>query len=153
MHNTANNLFKQELNGGIPVLDSLILGGTGMLYLIPHQTCANSLIGQYPCSDLDPLCCSGCHGSCTVDLRCAAAKVASPTNTTGGGPFTTVFKQGKRYLVRLINASSESMFIFSIDNHDLTVIATDLVPIKPYKTDSIFIGIGMMSSLPRYAIL
>ncbi|GAB7354000.1 hypothetical protein MBLNU459_g4593t2 [Dothideomycetes sp. NU459] len=91
MHDTANNLFKQELNGGIPILDSILLGGT-----------ANSV----------------------------------------GGPYTTIFKKGKRYIVRLINASSESMFIFSIDNHKLIVVGTDLVPIQPYTTDSIFIGIG-----------
>lgn len=52
-------------------------------------------------------------------------------------------EKGKRYLLRLVNASAESMFIFSIDGHKLEVIATDLVPIRPYITDSIFIGIGM----------
>jgi len=40
------------------------------------------------------------------------------------------------------------MFIFSIDGHDLLVIATDLVPIEPYTTDSIFIGIGQ-----RYQVI
>lgn len=34
------------------------------------------------------------------------------------------------------------MFIFSIDDHDLEVIAADLVPIEPYITDSVFVAIG-----------
>ena len=40
------------------------------------------------------------------------------------------------------------MFIFSIDGHNLTVIETDLVPIKPYTTESLFIGIGQ-----RYEVI
>lgn len=48
----------------------------------------------------------------------------------------------KRYLLRLINASFDTTFIFSIDNHNMTVITTDFVPIKPYNTTSVLIGIG-----------
>lgn len=40
------------------------------------------------------------------------------------------------------------MFIFSIDGHRLKVISADLVPILPYETDSIFIGIGQ-----RYEVI
>lgn len=34
------------------------------------------------------------------------------------------------------------MFVFSIDNHNLTVISTDFVAIHPYTTTSVRIGIG-----------
>ena len=34
--------------------------------------------------------------------------------------------RAKRYLMRLINTSFESNFIFSIDNHILTVVSADL---------------------------
>lgn len=47
-----------------------------------------------------------------------------------------------RYLLRLINISFESMFVFSIDNHNLTVVSTDYVAIKPYNTTNVRIGIG-----------
>lgn len=40
------------------------------------------------------------------------------------------------------------MFIFSIDDHDLNVVQNDLVPIHPYKTKSIFVGIGQ-----RYEVI
>lgn len=48
----------------------------------------------------------------------------------------------KRYLLRLINTSFESTFIFSIDSHKFWVVEADFVPIKPYQTKSVLIGIG-----------
>lgn len=48
----------------------------------------------------------------------------------------------KRYLLRLINTSFESTFIFSIDSHKFWVVEADFVPIKPYRAESVLIGIG-----------
>jgi hypothetical protein len=48
----------------------------------------------------------------------------------------------KRYLLRIINTSFETQFVFSIDNHNLTVVSADFVPIQPYSTHSIMVGIG-----------
>lgn len=48
----------------------------------------------------------------------------------------------KRYLLRLINTSFGSAFIFSIDNHYLQVISTDFVPVKPFAKTSVLVGIG-----------
>jgi hypothetical protein len=53
---------------------------------------------------------------------------------TGGRP--------KRYLLRLINTSFDTTFVFSIDNHNLTVIGADFVPIYPYSNTSVLVGIG-----------
>lgn len=50
--------------------------------------------------------------------------------------------QGKKYLLRLINTSVATTFVFSIDNHNLTVMSSDFVPIEPYVTDHVTIGIG-----------
>ena len=52
------------------------------------------------------------------------------------------FQKGTRYLLRIINTAFDSTFIFSIDNHPLEVIASDFVPIKPYITDYLHVGIG-----------
>ncbi|KAL4898691.1 multicopper oxidase-domain-containing protein [Aspergillus ambiguus] len=49
---------------------------------------------------------------------------------------------GKKYLLRLINASTSTTFVFSIDDHKMTVIGTDLVPVHPHETDRVRIGIG-----------
>lgn len=50
--------------------------------------------------------------------------------------------QGKKYLLRLINAATDTAFIFSIDEHKMKVIGADLVPVEPYDMESIYIGIG-----------
>ena len=48
----------------------------------------------------------------------------------------------KRYLLRLINTSFDSTFVFSIDNHTIQIIGADFVPIHPYKNTSVLVGIG-----------
>ncbi len=53
----------------------------------------------------------------------------------------------KRYLLRIINTSFETQFVFSIDNHNLTVVTADFVPIQPYSTHSILVGIGQRYNL------
>ena len=67
---------------------------------------------------------------------------------TGGDYFRQSFEAGKKYLIRIVNGASNLHIQFSIDNHDLTVVSADFVPIKPYKTDYISIGIGQ-----RYAVI
>ncbi|KAI9653651.1 MAG: hypothetical protein M1821_006998 [Bathelium mastoideum] len=62
-------------------------------------------------------------------------------------PYTLVFEKQtdprpKRYLLRLINVSFDTTFIFSIDNHLLRVISADFVPIRNYTKSSVLIGIG-----------
>ncbi len=65
-----------------------------------------------------------------------------PSCIGGGKKFTTVFESDKKYLIRLINVAVDGQFQFSIDGHNLTVIATDLVPIEPYNTSSVLVSIG-----------
>lgn len=50
--------------------------------------------------------------------------------------------QPKRYLLRIINTSFASTFIFSIDNHLLQIVGADFVPIENYSTPSILVAIG-----------
>lgn len=62
---------------------------------------------------------------------------------TGNGTyFETTFAPKKKHVLRLINGSGGTHFIFSIDNHTMTVIENDLVPIEPYNTTALSIGIG-----------
>ncbi|KAL2055956.1 hypothetical protein ABVK25_003598 [Lepraria finkii] len=77
----------------------------------------------------------------STDRNCLPPKERKPI-------FSKVFEKGKRYLLRLVNSSTESAFVFTIDNHVLEVISTDLVPIHPFKTESIPFGIGQ-----RYAVI
>ena len=55
---------------------------------------------------------------------------------------TRLPSRAKRYLLRLINTSFDSTFIFSIDNHWLQIIGADFVPIEPYYNTSVLVGIG-----------
>ncbi|KAE8365942.1 extracellular dihydrogeodin oxidase/laccase [Aspergillus caelatus] len=72
------------------------------------------------------------------------------TNTYGslGSRFETTFDAGTRYRIRLVNAAADNHFRFMIDNHTMEVIATDFVPIHPYNTTQLSIGMGQ-----RYDII
>ena len=69
-------------------------------------------------------------------------------------PYTIIFQgpqkgqPNQKYLIRIINASFQTTFVFSIDNHILTVVEADFVPIIPYTTTSILVAIGQ-----RYDII
>lgn len=132
VHENTSVAFKEELAGGIPLADSLLLGGQG----------------NFKCSDLDPNCCNSCRPcapNSTVDLEfcCTPNPLCTQAlQQRKGSTYTKTFEKGKRYLMKLINGSAGAMFHFSIDGHDLEVVQTDLVPIVPFKTDSLFIGIG-----------
>src|SRR5579862_3946886 len=67
-------------------------------------------------------------------------KVAAETEIKG--PFRLSFQRGKRYLLRVINTSYGAGFIFSIDNHEMSVISADFVPITPYSTTALRVNIG-----------
>lgn len=54
--------------------------------------------------------------------------------TTNAGYSKFQFQSGKTHRLRLINAGAEGIQKFSIDDHVLTVIAIDFVPIVPYTT-------------------
>lgn len=68
--------------------------------------------------------------------------------TVVGSRFETNFTSGTRYRFRLVNGAADTHFRFTIDNHTMEVIASDFVPIVPYNTTSLSIGMGQ-----RYDII
>ncbi|KAF2195362.1 multicopper oxidase [Zopfia rhizophila CBS 207.26] len=96
----------------------------------------------------------------TVDsLYSYAQTQGPPTMDTGlingmneyngsGSRYEATFESGKKYLIRLINGAIDTHFKFSIDNHNITVIASDFVPITPFTTDVLDITMGQ-----RYDII
>ncbi|GAW19735.1 hypothetical protein ANO14919_092240 [Xylariales sp. No.14919] len=89
----------------------------------------------------------------TDELYSIASSAAPPTANNGlinglnvyedgGSRYQTQFESGKSYRLRLLNTAIDTMFRFGIDNHTLTVISADLVPIVPFETDTINVGIG-----------
>lgn len=105
----------------------------------------------------------------TVDeLYDSAQASGPPTLTTGlingtnvygddnstsqtGYRFNTSVTAGTSYRFRLVNAAVDTMFKFMIDNHTLTVMAMDLVPIEPFNTTVLSIGMG--TKLLTFSIL
>jgi len=51
-------------------------------------------------------------------------------------------QKGKKYLFRIINSAAQNMYSVSIDQHTMQVIAADFVPVVPYTTEWLNIGIG-----------
>ena len=72
------------------------------------------------------------------------------TNVYGdlGSRFNMTFTEGESHRIRLVNGAIDTHFKFMIDDHNLTVIAMDLVPIVPYTTTVLSIGMGQ-----RYDII
>ncbi|KAH7083608.1 laccase-1 precursor [Paraphoma chrysanthemicola] len=66
------------------------------------------------------------------------------TNTYDGAGFryNTTFVAGTSYRIRLVNGAVDTHFKFMVDNHTMTVIASDLVPITPYDTTVLDISMG-----------
>ncbi|BBH06144.1 laccase 17, partial [Prunus dulcis] len=56
-------------------------------------------------------------------------------------------KPGRTYLLRLINAALDNELFFSIANHTLTVVETDAVYIKPFKTQTVLITPGQTTNV------
>ncbi|TAQ86576.1 hypothetical protein B7494_g5097 [Chlorociboria aeruginascens] len=77
-------------------------------------------------------------------------------NFAGASPRNEKFtfksiKKGNKYLLRIINTSVDTTYIFSIDNHNFTVLTTDFVPIHPYNVSHILVGIGQRYHVVLYA--
>ncbi|KAI1340237.1 multicopper oxidase [Xylariaceae sp. FL0016] len=109
--------------------------------------------------DLGPILLSDWDHSTVDQLYTEAETDGPPTLDNGlingtnvyndtGSRFNVSFTSGTSYRLRLINGAVDSHFKFSIDNHTMQVIATDLVPITPYDTTVLDIGMGQ-----RYDII
>ncbi|KAF8853078.1 putative laccase-2, partial [Acephala macrosclerotiorum] len=66
------------------------------------------------------------------------------TNVYGslGSRFNMTVTAGETYRIRLINGAIDTHWKFMIDSHNLTIMAMDLVPIVPYDTTVLSIGMG-----------
>lgn len=74
------------------------------------------------------------------------SKTTSPC-TPNAGVSKFMFTPGKTHRLRLINSGSEGTQQFSIDGHNLTIIANDFVPVKPYTVQSVTLGVGQRTDV------
>jgi len=70
---------------------------------------------------------------------------ADCTNNAGYSQFT--FQAGKSHRLRLMNTGAAGAQQFSIDDHILRVMANDFVPVEPYDTDVVTLGISQRTDI------
>lgn len=67
--------------------------------------------------------------------------------TPNAGVSKFKFKSGKKHRLRLINSGAEGIQRFTIDEHKMTVIANDFVPVKPYQVSWVTLGVGQRTDI------
>lgn len=68
---------------------------------------------------------------------------------SSGGPGIASFyvQSGKSYRIRLINPSAVSVQKFSIDGYSFMIFANDLVPVEPYESNLVTIGVSQRTDI------
>lgn len=72
----------------------------------------------------------------------------NPKNPSEGKYDVVTLTPGSTHRLRLINPSVDNDFQVTLVGHEFTIISTDLVPIEPITTDTVFLGVGQ-----RYDVL
>ncbi len=75
-----------------------------------------------------------------MNFDCSNTTSAKCTNNAGLAKFK--FTSGKTHRLRLINTGSAAIQKFSIDSHEMTVIANDFTPVEPYNTSIVTLGVS-----------
>lgn len=90
------------------------------------------------------------NGKMNFDCSTIDADDETPC-TDNAGLSKFVFRPGKTHRLRFINSGAEGTQRISIDGHNMTVIANDFVPIKPYDTQVITLGVGQRTDVIVHA--
>jgi hypothetical protein len=80
-----------------------------------------------------------------LDRNVDCANAQSCTSNAGLSKFK--FTSGKTHRLRLINPSADAVQRFTIDDHVLTVIANDFVPVVPYNVTVVTLAPGQRSDV------
>jgi FtsP/CotA-like multicopper oxidase with cupredoxin domain len=75
----------------------------------------------------------------------ASSIIINGTGQSTGGqgtPNQVTITTGKKYRLRLINGGIDSYIRVSLDNHIMTVMSADFVPINPFTTEWLLLAIG-----------
>ncbi len=57
-------------------------------------------------------------------------------------PFAVQVTRGDRLRLRLVNAAADTLFSFSVDDHPLTLVASDGQAVDPVRSDAVLLGMG-----------
>lgn len=78
-----------------------------------------------------------------MDFDCSRIPAGGPACTPNAGISKFNFESGKTHRLRLINAGADATLRFTIDNHTMTVIAQDFVPVVPFNTNVVTLGVSL----------
>ncbi|KAL9048731.1 MAG: hypothetical protein Q9162_007571 [Coniocarpon cinnabarinum] len=78
-------------------------------------------------------------------MRFPCSKAKTPCTAADYAKFN--FTSGRTHRLRLVNTGAGAIQKFSIDNHVMTVIANDFMPIQPYDTSMIALGVGQRADV------
>ncbi|PQE11769.1 hypothetical protein CJF32_00002578 [Rutstroemia sp. NJR-2017a WRK4] len=87
------------------------------------------------------------QGKGFFDCTKKAANDTTPCKANNASIPTFKLTPGKKHRFRLINAGTEAIQKFAIDGHNMTVIANDFVPVKPYSTQVVTLGVGQRTDV------
>ena len=82
-----------------------------------------------------------------MSFNCAQLTNKSQQCTSNAGLSKFKFTSGKKHRLRLINSGAEGIQRFTIDGLNMTVIANDFVPVKPYVTNVVTLGVGQRTDI------
>ena len=81
-------------------------------------------------------------------MRFPCSKTNLPCETASYSTFQ--FTSGKNHLLRLVNTGSNAVQKFAIDGHVMQVISNDFMPVEPYNTSMIALGVGQRADVIVY---
>ncbi|KDP42231.1 hypothetical protein JCGZ_02961 [Jatropha curcas] len=68
-------------------------------------------------------------------------------NCSANDTYKLTVKQGKTYLLRVINGAVDSDLFFTVANHNLTVVEADARYVQPFETDILLISAGQTTNV------
>ena len=81
-------------------------------------------------------------------MRFPCDKTKSPCVTADYAKFN--FTSGKNHRLRLMNTGAAAIQKFAIDGHNMRVISNDFMPIVPYNTSMVALGVGQRADVIVY---
>ena len=81
---------------------------------------------------------------------CSATVTAATTRCLTADYSKFNFTSGKNHRLRLVNTGAAAIQKFSIDGHTMEVIANDFMPVTPYNTSMVALGVGQRADVVVY---
>lgn len=85
-----------------------------------------------------------------MPFNCSLALPGSNCDSSNAQYSKFKVQTGKTYKLRLVNSGAGSIEYFSIDNHEVTIVANDFVDVVPYTTKTVTLGVSYLTFANDY---